>query len=397
METGKLNRRDWIRTGLLTAGGITLLPHIGIAETTKASIPLDMDGNALYSPFFKEYLPEKFPEESTLLAKLNANENPYGPSPKAIDALKKVATKGNRYAWKELFALIDKIALKEGVDAKNIMMGPGSSDLLEKTAMVLFMNGGNVVSADPSYMSLIRVAEATGASWKPVPLKEDWSHDLKGMEAAIDKDTKLVYICNPNNPTGSITDSKELLDFCSRVSEKVPVFVDEAYLDFLEDGTKQSMVGLINEGKNVIIARTFSKIHGMAGLRVGYIVAQETTLNKIQKITRGGMGIAYTSIYAALASMDDPDFQNSSRSKNAESREYVYKSLKQLGYDYVTSYTSFIIFPIEMEGKLFLKKMTEKKVGVRAFEFMGKNWCRVSMGTMDEMKVFTAALTDVLA
>ncbi|WP_047247042.1 pyridoxal phosphate-dependent aminotransferase [Maribacter thermophilus] len=397
METSKLNRRDWIRTGLLTAGGITLLPHLGIAETTKASIPLDMDGNALYSPFFKEYLPEKFPEESKLLAKLNANENPYGPSPKAIDALKKVATKGNRYAWKELFALIDKIATKEGVEAKNIMMGPGSSDLLEKTAMVLFMDGGNVVSADPSYMSLIRVAEATGANWKPVPLKKDWSHDLKGMEAAIDKDTKLVYICNPNNPTGSLTDSKELLDFCSRVSEKVPVFVDEAYLDFLEDATKQSMVGLINEGKNVIIARTFSKIHGMAGLRVGYIVAQETTLNKIQKITRGGMGISYTSIYAALASMDDPDFQNSSRSKNAESREYVYKSLKQLGYDYVTSYTSFIIFPIEMDGKLFLEKMTEKKVGVRAFEFMGKNWCRVSMGTMDEMKIFTAALTDVLA
>ncbi|MBQ4913212.1 histidinol-phosphate aminotransferase family protein [Maribacter sp. MMG018] len=397
METSKLNRRDWIRTGLLTAGGITLLPHLGIAETAKASIPLDRNGNALYSPLFKEYLPEKFPDESKLLAKLNANENPYGPSPKAIDALKNVATKGNRYAWKELFALIDKIAIKEGVEAKNIMMGPGSSDLLEKTAMVLFMDGGNVVSADPSYMSLIRVAEATGASWKPVPLKEDWSHDLKGMEAAIDKDTKLVYICNPNNPTGSITDTKELLDFCSRVSEKVPVFVDEAYLDFLEDGTKQSMVGLINEGKNVIIARTFSKIHGMAGLRVGYIVAQETTLNKIQKITRGGMGIAYTSIYAALASMDDPDFQNSSRSKNAESREYVYKSLKQLGYDYVTSYTSFIIFPIEMEGQLFLKKMTEKKVGVRAFEFMGKNWCRVSMGTMDEMKIFTAALTDVLA
>lgn len=397
METGKLNRRDWIRTGLLTAGGITLLPHIGIAETTKASIQIDMDGNALYSPFFKEYLPEKFPEESKLLAKLNANENPYGPSPKAIDALKKVATKGNRYAWKELFALIDKIAVKEGVAAKNIMMGPGSSDLLEKTAMVLFMDGGNVVSADPSYMSLIRVAEATGATWKPVPLKEDWSHDLKAMEAAIDKDTKLVYICNPNNPTGSITDSKELLDFCSRVSEKVPVFVDEAYLDFLEDGTKQSMVGLINEGKNVIIARTFSKIHGMAGLRVGYIVAQETTLNKIQKITRGGMGIAYTSVFAALASMDDPDFQNSSRSKNVEAREYVYKSLKQLGYDYVPSETSFIIFPIEMEGKLFLKKMTEKKVGVRAFEFMGKNWCRVSMGTMDEMKIFTAALTDVLA
>ncbi|UWX54824.1 histidinol-phosphate aminotransferase family protein [Maribacter litopenaei] len=243
----------------------------------------------------------------------------------------------------------------------------------------------------------MQVAQATGASWKPVPLKDDWSHDLKAMEDAIDSETKLVYICNPNNPTGSITDSKELLDFCSRVSEKVPVFVDEAYLAFLEDGAKQSMVSLINEGKDVIIARTFSKIHGMAGLRVGYIVAQESTLEKIQKITRGGMGISYTSIFAALASMDDKAFQDSSREKNAAAREYVYKSLSKLGYDYVPSHTSFIIFPIEMDGKLFLEKMSEKQVGVRAFEFMGKNWCRVSMGTMEEMKIFTAALTDVLA
>ena len=397
MRTEKLNRRDWLKTGLLTAGGITLFPHIGLAETTKSPLTLDAEGNALYSPFFKEYIPNSFPDESMLLAKLNANENPYGPSPKAIEALKGVADKGNRYAWKELFELVDKIAVKEGVSPKNIMMGPGSSDLLEKTAMVLFLNGGNVVSADPSYMSLIRVAEATGASWKAVPLKEDWSHDLSAMEAAIDKDTKLVYICNPNNPTGSMTDHEELVDFCSRVSEKVPVFVDEAYLGFLEDGAKKSMVSLINEGKDVIIARTFSKIHGMAGLRVGYIVAQEKTLEKIQRITRGGMGISYTSIYAALASMDDVAFQDMSRNKNEEAREYVYDSLKKSGYDYVPSSTSFIIFPIAMDGKLFLEKMMEKKVGVRAFEIMGKNWCRVSMGTLDEMKIFTAALTDVLA
>lgn len=397
MEAKKINRRKWLQTGLLTAGGITLFPHIGLAETAKTKLALDAKGNILYSPFFKEYIATEFPDEDALLAKLNANENPYGPAPKAIEALQKVANKGNRYAWKELFQLMDKIALKEGVETKNIMMGPGSSDLLEKIAMVLFMNGGNVVSADPSYMSLIKVAEATGASWKAVPLKKDWSHDLKAMEAAIDSDTKLVYICNPNNPTGSMTDTKELFDFCSRVSEKVPVFVDEAYLDFLEDGAKHSMVSLVNEGKNVIIARTFSKIYGMAGLRVGYILAQENTLEKIQQITRGGMGIAYTSIYAAMASIDDTEFQDMSRIKNAAAREYVYSSLDKLGYEYVPSSTSFIIFPIEMDGKLFLEKMLEKKVGVRAFDFMDKNWCRVSMGTMEEMKIFTAAITDVLA
>ena len=167
-------------------------------------------------------------------------------------------------------------------------------------------------------------------------------------------------------------------------------------MGFLEDGAKQSMVSLINEGKDVIIARTFSKIHGMAGLRVGYIVAQESTLAKLEKVTRGGMGIAYTSIFAATASMDDVAFQDKSRKLNAECREYVYQSLDKMGFEYIPSSTSFIIFPIEMEGKAFLEKMTAQKVGVRAFEIMGKNWCRVSMGTMEEMKLFTKALEKVL-
>ncbi|HEA19366.1 MAG TPA: histidinol-phosphate aminotransferase family protein [Pricia antarctica] len=391
-----LNRRTWLKRGALTAAGAMIMPQFSFGETPRAKLKFDAQGRTLYSPFFKEYNASIFPDETKLLAKLNANENPYGPSAKAIEAFQKSAHLGNRYAWRELFDLMDKIAVLENVDAKNVMMGPGSSDLLEKTAMVMFANGGNVVSADPAYMSLIKVAESVGATWKPIPLKEDWSHDLKAMEAAIDADTKLVYICNPNNPTGSMTNHAELVDFCSRVSEKVPVFIDEAYMGFLEDGAKKSMVSLVNEGKDVIIARTFSKIHGMAGLRVGYIVAQEATLDKIQEVTRGGMGITYPSIFAASASMDDIEFQDKSRKLNAECREFVYKTLDDMGYEYVPSSTSFILFPIEMEGQAFLEKMTAQQVGVRAFDIMDKNWCRVSMGTMDEMKIFATALQKVL-
>lgn len=396
MDMRAINRRDWLKKGIITATGAVIMPQLSFGETPRAALTIDVNNNIQYSPFVKEYLPYSTRVFPSFDAKLNANENPYGPSPMAIDALKSSAYKGNRYAWKELFDLVSKIANFEGVSSKNIMMGPGSSDLLEKTAMVLFQNGGNVVSADPSYMSLIRVAESCGAAWKSIPLKKDWSHDLTSMESAIDAQTKMVYICNPNNPTGSMTGHQELVDFCSRVSEKVPVFVDEAYLGFLEDGAKKSMVSLINQGKDVIIARTFSKIHGMAGLRVGYIVALEERLAAIQTITRGGMGISYPSIFAASASMDDIEFQNMSRLKNADCREFVYNVLNQMGYDYVPSSTSFIIFPIQMEGKEFLTKMTNLKIGVRAFEFMNKNWCRVSMGTMDEMKLFATALKQVL-
>ncbi|MEM8507455.1 MAG: histidinol-phosphate transaminase [Bacteroidota bacterium] len=397
MAATNIHRRDWLKKSFLTAGGVLATPYFSFGETPRAPLQLDKEGNAIYSPFFKEYLPENLRDFPELDAKLNANENPYGPSPMALEAFKSAAPGGNRYAWKELFQLMDKIADFEGVSAKNIMMGPGSSDLLEKTAMVLFMNGGNVVSADPAYMSLIRVAEAAGGTWKPVPLKADWSHDLDAMEKAIDAETKLVYICNPNNPTGTITDSKALLDFCSRVSEKVPVFVDEAYLWFLEDGAKHSMVSLIKEGKDIIVARTFSKIHGMAGLRVGYAIAQEATLDKLQKITRAGMGISYPSVFAAIGAMDDTEFLNKSRDLNAAAREYVFTRLTEMGFDPVPSHTSFMIFPIEMDGKAFLTKMTALKVGVRAFQFMGKNWCRVSMGTMKEMQLFTEAINKVLA
>ncbi|MBU2947068.1 pyridoxal phosphate-dependent aminotransferase [Zobellia uliginosa] len=392
-----LDRRSWLKRGALTAAGAIAAPYLSYGAFGNEPVALDAQGNLPYTPFFKEYLPYEVDKPVELLAKLNANENPYGPSPMAVDAMQKYAPKGNRYAWKELYTLIDKVAVLEGVEAETIMMGPGSSDLLEKTAMVFFQNGGNIVSADPAYMSLIKVAEATGATWKPIKLKDDWSHDLPAMEAAIDADTKLVYICNPNNPTGSMTDHEELLDFCSRVSEKVPIFIDEAYLGFLDDAAKKSMVSLINEGKNVMIARTFSKIQGMAGLRVGYMVAQPETLAIIQKITRGGMGISLPSVHAAMASMDDIEFSNKTRKLNSECREYVYSVLDGMGYSYVPSSTSFIIFPIEMEGKAFLEKMTAEGVGVRAFNIMDRNWCRVSMGTMEEMKLFGAALQKVLA
>lgn len=143
MET--LNRRAWLKRGALTAAGAMVMPHLSFGETPMVRPQIDAQGRTLYSPFFKEFNAEFFPDTAKLLAKLNANENPYGPSPKAVEAFNSATTLGNRYAWKELFDLMGKIADKEGVKLENVMMGPGSSDLLEKTAMVLFAEGGNVV------------------------------------------------------------------------------------------------------------------------------------------------------------------------------------------------------------------------------------------------------------
>lgn len=388
-----IDRRNLLKSGLMALGGMAIAPHLTAGAFESTPLSLDPESRIYRSPMVREhFLPNDF-KAPKIVAKLSSNENPYGPPMSAQKAVAESVKNGNRYAWKEMYDLIDKIAKKEGVTADHIMMGPGSSDLLEKVALVTFMKGGNIVSADPCYMSLVSVAKSVGATWKPVPCTADWSHDLKAMEAAIDKDTKLVYVCNPNNPTGAITKGQDLLDFCSRVSEKVPVFVDEAYIELAVGADTQSMVSLLAQKKNVIIARTFSKIMGMAGIRVGYIAAQPEFLEGINKITRGGMGISYTSIFAASASLDDKDFQGNTRKLNHEAKTYLYENLDKMGYKYIPSYTNFVLFPISIPGKELLSKMTAKGIAVRSFDVQNKPWCRVSIGTMDEMKAFVGALS----
>lgn len=303
---------------------------------------------------------------------------------------------GNRYGHGDAKKLKAILAEREGVTPDHIMLGPGSTDILEKTAIAHFIHGGNIVSADPSYMSLVKTAMAFGADWKHVALTPDYAHDLKAMAKAVDKDTKLVYVCNPNNPMGSLTPAEPLKEFCAKVSKKATVFVDEAYLEFLENGRASSMVSLVAEGKNVLVARTFSKIHGMAGLRIGYCVALPETLEKITSMVRSNMGLNITSLRGAMASLDDEPFHDMSRKLTKEAREYVGEQLTSLGLPYVPSHTSFMIFPIALPGEMFLEKMYAKGVGVRVFEIEDKPWCRVSMGTMQEMEMFVSSLKQVI-
>ncbi|PNW28127.1 pyridoxal phosphate-dependent aminotransferase [Formosa algae] len=395
MNSSQISRRNWLKRGGLTMAGLALMP----TEIWAKSVEIAQQKGSTYifdsSNTFNEFTPP-IVDEAKLKARLLANENPYGPPPLAAKAFQDEVFTGNRYGWETLNALIDIIAKKEGVKPENILMAPGSSDILEKVAMVFFQKGGDVISADPSYMSLINVSKSVGGTWKSYKLLKDSQHDLKAMEANIDADTKLVYICNPNNPTGSITDAKDLKAFCSRASEKVPVFVDEAYIDLSDNGLADSMVDLVAQGKDVMVARTFSKIHGMAGLRIGYLVAKTETIERINDITRGGMGITGPSIMAATTSLQGKEFLEMSKSKIAEARAYTKTFLDKKGLPYLPSQTNFIIFEIPTEGKPFLQDMYSKGIGVKAFNFWDKNWCRVSIGTMDEMKLFTEALDQVI-
>ncbi|MEM6348121.1 MAG: aminotransferase class I/II-fold pyridoxal phosphate-dependent enzyme [Bacteroidota bacterium] len=387
MSTPTLNRRHWLKSSLLLAGGAAIAPQV---LSAKPRI------KPLYPPQLWERNFQFPPDFSKLNARLLANENPYGPSDKVRLAIMESVGMGNRYGHQDAQKLKAMLAEKEGVTPDHILLGPGSTDILEKTAIVQFIEGGNIVSADPSYMSLVKTAMAFGADWKNIPLTADYAHDLSAMAAAVDDETKLIYVCNPNNPMGSLTPTKDLWDFCAKVSKKAPVFVDEAYLEFLDAPAASSMVGLVAEGKDIIVARTFSKIHGMAGLRIGYGVALPETLEKITGMVRSNMGLSVTSLRGAMASLEATDFQEKTRKLTAETREYVAAELEKLGFAYVPSHTSFMIFPIELPGDQYLEKMFAQGIGIRVFEIDDKPWCRVSMGTMQEMEMFIEALKNVV-
>lgn len=384
-----INRRKWLKNSALAAGAVTF----SNALTAGMSSNYNAQARHVNNIWEWEANLSKRPE---VKARLLANENPYGPGPATQKAIMDSVKVGNRYGHEDAAKLIELLAEKEGVTTDHIMIAPGSSDLLEKVAISRFIEGGKIVSADPAYMSLIKTSQAMQADWSAIPLTKTYAHDLPKMEAAIDEKTKLVYICNPNNPTGTITPGKDLWQFCKTASEKTLIFVDEAYLEFMKPEDKMSMVGLINEGKNIMVSRTFSKVYGMAGLRVGYIVAQPETLEPLKKIWRSNMGLNITALKGAIASLGDEEFVQKSISKNTECREYVCAELDKLGFEYLPSQTSFVLFPIELEGKPFLEKMFSLGVGVRSFEVFGGTHCRVSIGTMPEMELFVETLKTVL-
>lgn len=382
-----INRRDWLKTSVLGLGSMSLLSGNLLAKSGSA-----VNATATWSRESMLWELNPIYNEVKMKARLLANENPFGPSTKVQKAIAESINIGNRYGHADAAYLISIIAKKEGVKPENIMLGPGSTDLLEKTAIVLCKDGGNVVSADPSYMSLVNTAQAVGGSWKAVPLKTDYSHDLPGMTSAIDSDTKLVYVCNPNNPMGAITEAGSLKEFCKTASKKSPIFVDEAYLEFMDKPEDNTMAGLVSEGYDVMIARTFSKVHGMAGLRIGYLVATEERINSITKMVRGTMGLCVTSLKGAIASLQDDQFIVNCRKWNKESREFTSDKIQAMGFKEIPSHTSFMIFPIQEDGRSFSKKMMDQGVGIRAYSIADSPWCRVSMGTMDEMKLFVDAL-----
>jgi histidinol-phosphate aminotransferase len=286
--------------------------------------------------------------------------------------------------------LYNKIATYEGISEGNILMESGSSPLLLAAALLYSKGGKSIITGDPSYEDLPSHAQQFDGKWVKVPLTADYKLDLDAMEAKIDANTGLVYICNPNNPTATILDTAKLKAFCERVSKKVTVFIDEAYIDYLPDPQASTMINAVKVGHNVIVARTFSKLYGFAGLRCGYVIAQPETI-KALSIYSTGFSLSATTIAGAIVAYREEAFLKEALQKTLASKEYLYSVLKKEGYEYIPSSANFVMFPLKMDSKKFVSEMMKRGVGVRSWQFNNKEWCRVSIGRMDEMEAFADA------
>lgn len=383
-----INRRNWIRSSAFIAGGLAFCS--GTINKLSA-----MPKRILKSPRALTDREVAATAPFDLKARLLANENPFGPSPTAKKAIADALDKSYQYPFMLSSQLSGKIAKYEGVATKNIVLDSGSTPLLHAAAICYTKGGKSVITGDPSYDDLPSYAEEFDGKWVKVPLTTDYKLDLDAMEAKVDANTGMVYICNPNNPTATVVDTEKLKAFCDRVSKKTMVFIDEAYIDYLPDPQGATMVSQLKAGNNIIIARTFSKLYGFAGLRLGYVIAQPETIKTLKQYSSDGFNVSSTTLAAAVAAYQEKDFLAETLKKTNESKEYLYSVLKNEGYTYIPSSANFVMFPIKMDGKKFSTEMFKRGVGIRDWKLNGQDWCRISIGRMDEMEAFAAAFKEI--
>jgi histidinol-phosphate aminotransferase len=329
--------------------------------------------------------------------RLNANENPYGPTDKAKQAVMEILSEGNRYPFQAMEDLKSTLAKKEGVSPEYIHLGAGSGDLLCQTGTAFGLERGRIISAFPTFPLLMNyAADVFNATWDKVNLNDQLEHDYEAIASAVQTNTRLIFICNPNNPTGTLVDPQKVKSFCEEISKKTMIYADEAYLEFLEPARQVSLVELARKDMNVIVSRTFSKIYGLAGMRIGYIVARPDVIKRIAKYA-GDIPMSQAAIAAAQTSLGDEAFMKLVRTKNVEARAVLTNYLDHRKIFHGKTYTNFVFYPASRDGKMILTKMEEKGFLMRIWEYQQREWCRVSIGTMDEMKGFVKAFDEVTA
>jgi histidinol-phosphate aminotransferase len=339
--------------------------------------------------------PAKTAPTGSAVVRLSANENPYGPSPQAHEAMKNAHPACNRYPDEANDVLIDKIAKINGVNREQIVLGDGSSEILKLCAETFTgPTQGKLIAPDPTFEAILEYSKANGGEVVKVPLTVDFHHDLGKMGAEAQKG--LIYICNPNNPTASITPKSDLRSFIEKTPRETMIVVDEAYFHYADSPDYESVVPLVKDHPNLIVARTFSKIYGMAGLRCGYCVAQPETIKRMHPFQMWD-SVNIMALAAASASLDDVDQVNNGRKLNSEAKTFTTSELDKMGYKLIPSQANFIMFDCKRPVAPIIKAMKERNVQVgRLFPALPTHM-RLTIGKKSEMEAFVAAFKQVMA
>lgn len=328
------------------------------------------------------------PTPKSTLIRLSANENPYGPSPAAIAAMRDAFATASRYPDDEADELVANIAKLHGVSTDEVLLGDGSSEILKLVASAYTSPSRSVVIADPTFEAIVHYAKASGAEVVKVPLDAAYAHDLGKMLPA---GAGVVYVCNPNNPTGSITPKASLRSFLDSVPPSTMVLVDEAYHHYAASSDYESVAPLVKSKPNLIVARTFSKIYGMAGLRAGYALANREAIKKLDA-QKSWDTMNVMALVAARASLGDTGFVAEGRRRNAATRAHVIESVGAMGYKVIPSDTNFVMIDLRKDVKPVIAGMRTRGVHVgRLFPALPQH-LRVTVGTPEEMQRFLEVL-----
>jgi histidinol-phosphate aminotransferase len=328
------------------------------------------------------------------IVRLSANENPYGPPQAAIEAMKEAFAKAWRYPDESQDALIDAIAKSHAVSRDQVLLGDGSSEILKLAAATLTGPSRKLVMASPTFEAIGSYARAAGAEVVNVPLDSAFRHDVAKMSAVAG--AGLLYICNPNNPTGSITPRESMNSLIATAPPGTAILVDEAYCHYARSGDYESVLPSIRSRPNLIVARTFSKIYGMAGLRCGYAISSRETIRTLAK-QQAWDSMNVMALAAALASVGDSHHVAVGSLTNRNTRTSVVASLKKLGYETVPSETNFIMIDMRRDVGPLIGAMRTRGVHVgRLFPAMPHHM-RVTIGRPEQMEAFLRAFSEVVA
>lgn len=368
---------DLNRRALLSASALLLArPHAAVGQVAELSIVPATDAR---------------PEPLVLCW----NENPYGPSPAAREAMSAAIPVACRYPGSEIGLLLDALSKKEGVSADHLALGAGSGEILTSLGAMIARQGGGIVAAQPTFAELPEYAQRAGASITWVPVDAQKRHDLKAMRAAVGPATRAVYVCNPNNPTGTAEPRAALREFILSLPPEVTCIVDEAYLDFADDPAVGSVADMVNNSRRLVVLRTFSKIHGMAGARCGYGITRPDIVHDIAAVRMSSPNIF--AMRAARASLGDAQFLADTRRRIIASRQRICAELDAMGMAYAKPQGNFVFFDTRMPVTDFIKAMLARNIRVgRPFPPLD-TWCRVTVGREPEVNAFLSALRAVSA